>query len=167
MSDRPGRPHRYTLTFSLYIEADLTSLDPDALGAAQAILDDLTYGRVTGKRLGERNVTGDLTGLARVKFDDPGHRPQRFRVVYREVDDSTLDIIAIGRRDEHAIYRIAVRRLTPRPENERGAAEDVVEWLRLHDSIIDELQSAVVTTAEAAGRAGTSRRQGRCGATRS
>lgn len=42
-----------------------------------AIADDLAQGRVVGKDLGRRNVSGDLTGLARVKFDVPGQRPQR------------------------------------------------------------------------------------------
>jgi len=34
----------------------------------------LAYGRVTGKALGKRTVSGDLTGLARIKFDDAAHR---------------------------------------------------------------------------------------------
>lgn len=89
---------------------DLAALEPDALDAVQVLLDDLAYGRVTGKALGERRVSGDLAGLARVKFDAPGHRPQRFRLIYREVDDATRDMLAIGPRDQHAIYREAARR---------------------------------------------------------
>lgn len=79
----------------------------------RAVLDDLAHGRVTGKALGERNVSGNLTGLARVKFDLPDQRPRRFRVVYRQVDDATREVIAIGRRDDHAIYRAAAKRLAP------------------------------------------------------
>jgi hypothetical protein len=81
------------------------------LDAAQAILDDLTHGRVRGKLLGDRRVSGDLIGLARVKFDIPSQRPQRFRVVYQQTDDNTRHVVAIGLRDEHAIYRTAVRRV--------------------------------------------------------
>ena len=48
-----------------------------------------------------------------VKFDLPGRRPQRFRLLYREVDNVTLKIVAVGVRDQHAIYRSAVARLRP------------------------------------------------------
>lgn len=107
---------RFTLTFGLAVEGDLAAihdLDPAVLDAAQAILDDIAHGRVSGKLLGDRNVSGDLTGLARVKFDLPDERPQRFRVVYRQVDATTRDVVAIGRRDEHAIYQAAAKRLAP------------------------------------------------------
>jgi hypothetical protein len=116
MNDCAADPPRYRLTFSPDIAADLVALeniDPAALDAAEQTLDDLAYGRLTGKELGARNVSGDLSGLARVKFDTPGKRPQRFRVVYRQVDDTGRYIIAIGQRDHHAIYQAAVRRLPP------------------------------------------------------
>ena len=71
------------------------------------------HGRVIGKGLGERHVSGNTTGFARVKFDVSGQRPQRFRLIYRQLDDATLEIVAIGPRDEHAIYRAAAQRLTP------------------------------------------------------
>lgn len=106
----------YTLTFGLDIATDLAALDtvdPAALDAARAILDDLAHGRVIGKLLGDRRVSGDLTGLARVKFDVVGQRPQRFRLVYRQVDEGTRDVLAIGLREEHAIYRLAARRFAP------------------------------------------------------
>lgn len=77
----------------------------------EAVLDDLAYGRVTGKVLGARHVSGDLTGLARVKFDTPDQRPQRFRLLYRQVNPTTLDVLAIGARDQHAIYRTAANRI--------------------------------------------------------
>ncbi len=50
----------------------------------------------TGQLLGERRVSGDLTGLTRVKFDTPGQRPPRFRVIYRQVDEHTRHVLAIG-----------------------------------------------------------------------
>jgi hypothetical protein len=89
----------------------LHKIDPAVLDAAEAIIDELAHGRVRGRLLGDRHVSGDLTGLARVKFDLPGERPQRFRLVYRQVDDQELHIIAIGVRDGHAIYRAAVARV--------------------------------------------------------
>jgi len=106
----------YTLSFGLDIAADLEALDaidPAAVDAAQTILDDLAHGRVIGKLLGDRHVSGDLTGLARVKFDVGGQRPQRFRLVYRQVDERTRDVLAVGLREEHAIYRLAARRIAP------------------------------------------------------
>lgn len=115
MSDRTESVSPYTLTFGLGIAADLVALhavDPAALDAVEVILDDLAHGRVIGKLLGDRHVSGDLTGLARVKFDVAGQRPQRFRLVYRQVD-TTRDVLAIGLRDEHAIYRLAARRIAP------------------------------------------------------
>jgi mRNA-degrading endonuclease RelE of RelBE toxin-antitoxin system len=114
VAERPPRAARYQLTFHPTIEADLKALGDEGLDAARAALDDLAHGRVTGKLLGRRHVSGDLTGLARVKFDLPGHRPPRFRLVYRPGTDAhTLEIIAIGPREQHAIYRTALRRLPP------------------------------------------------------
>lgn len=110
MTGRP-RPARYQLTFHPGVEADLAALDPAALDAAQAVLDDLAYGRVTGKALGARHVSGDLTGLARVKFDTADQRPPRFRLLYRPTSPTVLDVLAIGLRDRHAIYRAALDRL--------------------------------------------------------
>ena len=49
----------------------------------------LAHGRVGGKLLGERRVCGDLIGLARIKFDTPGRRPLRFRVIDRQVNEHT------------------------------------------------------------------------------
>ena len=73
--------------------------------------------RVTGKSLGNRHVSGDLTGLASVKFDVPSSPTRRFRLVFRDIDGETRGVLAIGVRDEHAIYRLAVERIQtdPRP----------------------------------------------------
>jgi len=115
VSDRTESVPRYTLTFGLGIVTDLVTLhavEPAALDAVQAILDDLAHGRVTGKLLGDRHVSGDLTGLARVKFDVAGQRPQRFRLIYRQVDPTTRDVLAIGQRQE-------TRHLSPGHETNR------------------------------------------------
>jgi len=80
----------------------------DVAGAALAAATDVEFGRRRGKALGERNVTGNLSGLFRVKFD----RPERFRLVYRHVGAELVEIVVVGERDEHAVYRDALTRLT-------------------------------------------------------
>lgn len=113
---RPGKPPRYTVIPHPDATADVAALATyglEVIAAAVAIADDLAHGRVIGKELGDRHVSGNLTGFARVKFDVSGQRPQRFRLIYRQLDDVTLEIVAIGPRDEHAIYRAAAQRLAP------------------------------------------------------
>ena len=115
----PGKPPRYKLISHPAVGDDLLALASyglDVVVAARAALDDLAHGRVTGKALGERRVSGDLTGLARVKFDAPGNGTQRFRLIYADMDTSTRGVLAIGVRDEHAIYRLAIQRITTREE---------------------------------------------------
>ena len=58
-----------------------------------------------------RRVRGDLTGLASVKFDVADHPARRFRLVYADLDARTRGVLAIGVRDEHATYRLAVERI--------------------------------------------------------
>lgn len=92
------------------------------MNAARATLDDLAHGRVTGKLLGVRHVSGDLTGLASVKFDVPGSPTRPFRLVYGDLQEKTRGVVAIGVRDEHAIYQRAVARIqdseSPGPADE-------------------------------------------------
>jgi len=120
---RPGRQAHYRLIFHPAVAEDieaLTEYGPDVVAAARAVLDDLAHGRVTGKQLGMRRVSGDLTGLARVKFDVPGSGAPRFRVLYTDMDASTRGVLAIGVRDEHAIYRMAAERIAAREAAARG-----------------------------------------------
>ncbi|MGQ0631790.1 MAG: type II toxin-antitoxin system RelE family toxin [Sporichthyaceae bacterium] len=88
----------------------LAVTDPALVDAALAAVDDLAHGRQIGKELGQRHVSGDLTGLRRLRFDLTATRPQRYRVVYRLLGD-TVQVIAIGERRDHVIYRAAVGRL--------------------------------------------------------
>lgn len=111
MTHRGGRPPRLTLSYLSDARSDYAALTPDAQQAARATLDDLARGAVTGKALGERHVSGDLTGFARVKFDVPGRHPQTLRLVYRLTGPATAEVFAIGRRDDHEIYRLAVYRV--------------------------------------------------------
>ncbi|MGI8868620.1 MAG: hypothetical protein ACR2F6_07155 [Mycobacteriales bacterium] len=110
---RRHKPARYRLVSHPDVPVDLTTLaayGADAVDAARVALDDLAHGRLTGKALGERQVSGNLTGFASAKFDVPGSPTRRFRVVYADIDATTRGIIAIGVREEHAIYRLAVQR---------------------------------------------------------
>jgi len=111
---RPPKPARYRLRSHPAVTDDLAILaafGPEVVAAARGTLEDLAHGRVTGKKLGIRHVSGDLTGLASVKFDVPGSPTRRFRLVYGEIDAKTCGVLAIGLRDEHAIYRLAVKRV--------------------------------------------------------
>jgi hypothetical protein len=126
---RRAKPARYRLSTHPAVPDDLASLavhGPQVLIAARAALDDLAHGRVTGKLLGVRHVSGDLTGLASVKFDIPGSPTRRFRLVYGDIDAETRGVLAIGARDEHAIYRLAVERVqaneSPRVPEEPGSS---------------------------------------------
>lgn len=105
---------KYAQAFDPAVLADdlplLAARDPALVDAALAAVDDLAAGRQTGKQLGQRNVSGDLTGLRRLRFDLTATRPQRYRVVYRLVNE-TVEVIAIGERRDHVIYRAAVGRL--------------------------------------------------------
>lgn len=115
MSRRADKPAHHALSYLPQVAADLDALDrldPELAAAALATLDDLAHGRQRGKVLGTRNITGDLTGLARLRFDLPGVRPLRFRVVYRLMEnDAVAEIVAIGERGGHAFYREALARL--------------------------------------------------------
>ena len=111
---RRAKPARYRLAAHPAVPDDLVALaayGPEAVAAARTALDDLAHGRVTGKALGDRRVSGDLTGLASVKFDVPGSPTRRFRLVYGDISRDTRGVVAIGVRDEHAIYRPAAERI--------------------------------------------------------
>jgi len=77
------------------------------VAAARLALDDLAHGRVTGKRLGERHVTGDLTGLASVKYRRPTQPDPAVPARVRRHRHHHPGVLAIGIREEHAIYRLA------------------------------------------------------------
>jgi hypothetical protein len=111
---RPGGKPRYRLIAHPDVAQDIEALaqyGPTVVAAARSALDDLAHGRVRGKQLGARRVSGDLHGLARVKFDVPGSASPRFRLLYADVDEATRAVLAIGVRNEHAIYRTAAQRI--------------------------------------------------------
>ncbi len=87
---------------------------PVAAQTAIHTVQDLALHRKQGKALGERGISGNLTGLFRLKFDVDGQRPERFRVVYRlepVADPDTVVVVVVGIRDDHEVYRLAVQRL--------------------------------------------------------
>ena len=94
----------------------LADIDDALVDAGLQTVADLAQRRKTGKALGARHVSGDLTGCRRLRFDLPGHKPERFRVIYRlRPDDArpdTVEVISIGPRGGHAAYQAAVARLT-------------------------------------------------------
>jgi len=51
-------------------------------------------------------------GSSESKSDLAGHRPERFRLVYRHVGTELVEIVVVGEQDEHAVYRDALARLT-------------------------------------------------------
>jgi hypothetical protein len=60
-------------------------------------------------------VETDLAALGPAAFDIPDQRPQRFRLLYRQVNPTILDVLGIGPRDQHAIYRTAANRIGTQP----------------------------------------------------
>lgn len=93
----------------------LAEIDDQLVDAAFQAITDLAERRKTGKRLGNRHVSGDLSGTRRLRFDHPGARPERFRIIYRllpdDHDPDTIEVIAVGPRGGHAAYQAAVARL--------------------------------------------------------
>ncbi|MCL2780926.1 MAG: hypothetical protein FWD74_05455 [Actinomycetia bacterium] len=81
---------------------------------ALRIVADLMSGASLGRPLEDRPM-GDLSDCFKVYFDDREGRP-RYRLVYRMVDDAivvvtVVAVIAVGARDNLAVYREALRRL--------------------------------------------------------
>jgi hypothetical protein len=70
---------------------------------------DVAHHHRRGRALGARHITGDLTGLFRVKFDLPATRPERYRLIYSHEDDAIV-IWALGLREDARVYRDAATR---------------------------------------------------------
>lgn len=58
-----------------------------------------------------------------MKFDVPNSPTRRFRLVYADIDTNTRGVLAIGVREEHAIYRLAVERMHRREEDRDDGSE--------------------------------------------
>ena len=111
----PAAWHRSLLPQVLDDLRSLAELDEALVDAAFQAISDLARGRRTGKALGARWVSGDLEGCRRLPFDVPGQRPERHRVVYRlrpsEDRADTVEVISVGPRGGHVVYREAASRL--------------------------------------------------------
>lgn len=112
-----ARPyHRALLPQVLDDLRAVAEFDERLVNAALQTIVDLAEHRRTGKRLGARHVSGDLKGCRRLRFDLPGERPARFRIIYRlrpdEPTADTVEVIAVGPRGGHSAYQAAVTRLT-------------------------------------------------------
>lgn len=94
----------------------LALFDEVLVDAALQAITDLAQHRKTGKALGDRHVSGDLSGCRRLRFDLAGTKPERFRIIYRLVPNNTrpeaVEVIAVGPRGGHAAYQAAASRLT-------------------------------------------------------
>lgn len=96
----------------------LNAADEQLADSALAALDDIAHHRQRGKVLGKRNVSGDLTGMYRLRFDVAGEQPQRYRIVYRLTPAERpiiAEVVALGPRADHAIYRQTAARALPSP----------------------------------------------------
>ncbi|MDR1790656.1 MAG: type II toxin-antitoxin system RelE/ParE family toxin [Propionibacteriaceae bacterium] len=107
--------YRQTLAIEWRPDAlqDLLALndeEPALADAALAAIDDLAHRRQTGKALGVRESTGDLSGMYRQRFDLPGRTPMRFRVIFEMLDDRRIVIWVIGRRARRSAYHTAQAR---------------------------------------------------------
>lgn len=133
-----SRP-RYTLIPRPEATADVIALaahGPDVLAAAMAATDDLAHGRVVGKELGVRNVSGDLTGLARVKRSAcpaSGHSGSGSSAV------SSKDTPARSSPSDHASNMPST---AWRPAASRRSAAALVERTRAATVPVDDAQRA-------------------------
>lgn len=100
---------------------DIRSLPTSELKALVfRLLQEIEAGYITGLPLDDLAHTGDLSDCFKVYFDHPrGDRPA-YRLVYRLNPDRTvtaalIQAVAIGRREQLAVYREAARRLGRTP----------------------------------------------------
>ena len=107
--------HRALLPAVLDDLRTLSAEDEALVDIALQAITDLAEHRKIGKLLGDRHVSGDLTGCRRLRFDRPDEPAPRFRLIYRlqpDTNPDTIEIIALGPRGGHAAYQSAVTRLT-------------------------------------------------------
>ncbi|MDR0627133.1 MAG: hypothetical protein LBG11_07725 [Bifidobacteriaceae bacterium] len=94
--------------------ADLARLNVASPALAEAALRtvaDVANRRKRGKALGERNVSGDLTGVFRLEFDLDGRKPERYRLLYSLSASGGFRVLALGERHQHRVYRAATERV--------------------------------------------------------
>jgi len=123
---RTERQPHYRLSWTASARSDVVAFTAeqgtDIAGAALIAATDVEYGRRRGKALGDRNVTGNLSGLFRVKFDLAGNRPERFRLIYCHVGAELVEIVPGHSRPTDRLWRNAAG--TSEPERQCGS------WVR-------------------------------------
>ena len=91
----------YDVAWSEGVDVDLRNLggvDGELVSIARQMALDMAAHHLHGKELGDRNVSGDLSGFCRLCFDLPGHRPLRFRLLYDRPSPGLIRIAAVGER---------------------------------------------------------------------
>ena len=126
---RRAKPARYRLAAHPAVPDDLDALaayGPEVVSAARTALDDLAHGRVMGKALGDRHVSGDLTGLARPCRRGRVARHERGRCPRAVANGLASAALESGRRHPHfdrsAWGRVALR------GSRRSAGKVLLAW---------------------------------------
>jgi mRNA-degrading endonuclease RelE of RelBE toxin-antitoxin system len=91
-------------------QADLGALTPTLLREAYAEIVSLKSWPLKGQRLQGHPETGDLTGCRKLYFNEGRHRVI-YEVLPDEQNPQIVRIIAVGRRANMQVYRVAVTRL--------------------------------------------------------
>jgi hypothetical protein len=109
-------PPELMITRHEKVENDLKNLPTQLL---RQVAVDLIYaisrGEIRGQSLQLNKNTGDLRGMYKIYFDADKDRSPRYRIVYRllpeKVLPNTLNIIAVGEREDLKVYKDATARL--------------------------------------------------------
>ena len=118
---KPNRPWRsvyHPNAFEPLLRSSATDTEQNELSTAAFLaIDNIASGAMNGKHLGERHVSGNLSGLYRARFDLENFVGNpRYRVVYaldHETDPTTIKVIAVGPRLQHLVYRAATENIRP------------------------------------------------------
>ena len=109
----------------------LTKLDRRLAVVAATALRNISNGTTVGVPLEKMAKFGDLSDCRKVYF---GYgNPPTHRIVYRELDESTIeiiDVVAIESREDAYVYLLAAERLRRLPE------ETQQEFTSVHQRII-------------------------------
>jgi mRNA-degrading endonuclease RelE of RelBE toxin-antitoxin system len=110
------RPIR-RITIHPAAKSEIESLPLDVRRAVVEILIRIRDYETSGKPLGDRASTGDLSDCFKYYFDpEPSIRPGRYRLVYRLVAHDRVEVVvvetvAVGLRNALEVYHAAARRL--------------------------------------------------------
>jgi hypothetical protein len=109
----------------------LTKLDRRLAVVASTALRDIANGTTVGVPLEKMAKFGDLSDCRKVYFGNGS--PPTHRIVYREIDEETIeiiDVVVIESREDAYVYLLAAERLRGLPE------ETQQEFKSVHQRII-------------------------------